>query len=166
MKPSPDFGTNIAYGGTSAPLDCQNCPDRLQVNETAMLLDCPRLLIADDDCDFRATLVDVLRGRGFETLEAGDGEEALDLLDRHRVHLLLLDMQMPRLSGLETIHRLRERELETAVPWILISGALDESIVAQARAAAAFSVLPKPLRLPQLTGAVQDALRQVYNWPA
>jgi CheY-like chemotaxis protein len=130
-----------------------------------MLLDHPRLLIADDDRDFRATLVDVLRGRGFDTLEAGDGEEALDVLNRQQVHLLLLDMHMPRMSGLETIHRLRQLELEVAVPWILISAALDDSIVAEARAAAAFSILPKPLRLPQLTGAVHDALRQTYNWP-
>jgi hypothetical protein len=51
------------------------------------------------------------------------------------------------------------------VPWILISATLDDTIVAEARAASAFSILPKPLRLPQLTGAVCDALRQTYNWP-
>jgi CheY-like chemotaxis protein len=130
-----------------------------------MLLDHPRLLIADDDRDFRATLVDVLRGRGFDTLEAADGEEALDVIHRQEVHLLLLDMHMPRLSGLETIHRLRQQTLAVVVPWILISAALDDAIVAEARAAAAFSILPKPLRLPQLTGAVEDALRQTYNWP-
>jgi len=132
-----------------------------------MKVEIPSLLIADDDRDFRATLVDVLRGRGFDTLEACDGEEALDLLDRQPVHLLLLDMHMPRLSGLETIQRLRQRQrdLEVAVPWILISAALDEATVAQARAAAASSILPKPLRLPQLTGAVHAALRQAYDWP-
>ncbi len=130
-----------------------------------MKFEIPSLLIADDDRDFRATLVDVLRGRGFDTLEAADGEEALDVMHRQPVHLLLLDMHMPRLSGLETIHRLRELDLEVAVPWILISAKLDDTIVAEARAAAAFSILPKPLRLPQLTGAVCDALRQTYNWP-
>jgi CheY-like chemotaxis protein len=130
-----------------------------------MKFETPSLLIADDDRDFRATLVDVLRSRGFDTLEAGDGEEALDVLHRREVHLLLLDMHMPRMSGLETIHRLRQEEIEVAVPWILISAALDDAIVAEARAAAAFSVLPKPLRLPQLTSAVTSALRQAYNWP-
>ena len=130
-----------------------------------MLLDHPRLLITDDDGDFRATVADVLRSRGFDTLEAADGEEALDVIHHQRVHLLLLDMHMPRLSGLETIRRLKQQELEIEVPWILISAALDDVIVAEARAAAAFSILPKPLRLPQLTSAVQDALRQVYNWP-
>jgi CheY-like chemotaxis protein len=131
-----------------------------------MKFETPALLIADDDRDFRSTLVDVLRGRGFVTLEAGDGEEALDVLHNREVHLILLDMHMPRMSGLETIHRFRQQELEVAVPWILISAALDDSIVAEARAAAAFSVLPKPLRLPQLTSAVAGALRQAYNWPA
>lgn len=129
-----------------------------------MLLETPRLLITDDDRDFRATLSGVLRDRGLETLEAADGEEALDLLNRCQVHLLLMDMQMPRLTGLETIRRVRQMAIP-ALPWILISGALDDTIVAEAQAAAAFSVLPKPLRLPQLTSAVRDALRQAYNWP-
>lgn len=129
-----------------------------------MHLETPRLLITDDDRDFRATLSGVLRDRGLETLEAADGEEALDLLNRCQVHLLLMDMQMPRLTGLETIRRVRQMAIP-ALPWILISGALDDTIVAEAQAAAAFSVLPKPLRLPQLTSAVRDALRQAYNWP-
>ncbi|MEX2176473.1 MAG: response regulator [Pirellulaceae bacterium] len=131
-----------------------------------MKLQTPALLIADDDRDFRATLAVVLRSRGFETIEAADGEEALDILSRREVHLLLLDMHMPRLTGLETIHRLRQLDLEVMLPWILISATLDEQIVAEARAAAAFSVLPKPLRLPQLTSAVHAALRQTYGWPA
>lgn len=126
----------------------------------------PRLLITDDDRDLRETVAGVFRSRGFETLEAADGEEALDLVSRHEVHLLLLDMHMPRLSGLETIRRLRTLELPLAFPWILISAALDDEIVAQARAAAAFSVLAKPLRLPELTGAVSQALAQVYDWRA
>ena|SRR5436190_20848827 len=131
-----------------------------------MRLITPRLLITDDDRDFRETVAGVLNDRGFETLQAGDGEEALDLVSRQEVHLLLLDMHMPRLSGLETIERLRSRELILPLPWILMSAALDDQIVAQARAAAAFSILPKPLRLPELTGAVAKALAAAYGWRA
>ncbi|HEY2894329.1 MAG TPA: response regulator [Pirellulales bacterium] len=140
----------------------------------------PRLLITDDDRDFRETVAGVLVQRGFETLQAADGDEALDILGKREVHLLLLDMQMPRLSGLETIERLREspnlryRQPDSEassrstipLPWILISAALDEQIIARARAAAAFSVLPKPVRLPELTGAVSSALAQAYGWRA
>ena len=176
----------------------------------------PRLLITDDDRDFRETVAGLLADRGFETLQAADGEEALAIVCREEVHLLLLDMQMPRLSGLETIERLRRQgvswraltpeeraqrqasrgawqsrgmversmwpesgsgvgsfqpspeELVPAVPvpWILISGALDEELIARARANAAFSVLQKPVRLPDLTGAVAAALQRAYGWHA
>jgi len=149
-----------------------------------MSLFTPRLLITDDDRDFRETVAGVLADRGFETLQAGDGEEALKIVCRHEVHLLLLDMQMPRLNGLDTIERMRgvgwavpttsdcetnERLTQPTLrfpPWILISGALDDQIVARAKAAAVFSVLPKPLRLPDLTGAVATALEQAYGWRA
>jgi CheY-like chemotaxis protein len=132
----------------------------------AMQIETPRLLITDDDRDLRETVAGVFRSRGFETLEAADGEEAVDLVSRHEVHLLLLDMHMPRLSGLETIRRLKTLELPLAFPWILISAALDDRIVAEAREAAAFSILAKPLRLPELTGAVNRALEQAFDWRA
>lgn len=148
-----------------------------------MSLFTPRLLITDDDRDFRETVAGVLADRGFETLQAGDGEEALRIVCRHEVHLLLLDMQMPRMNGLDTIERIRgvgwpgstmpddektERWAQRIQlpPWILISGALDDQIVARAKAASVFSVLPKPLRLPELTGAVSKALEQAYGWKA
>jgi CheY-like chemotaxis protein len=140
-----------------------------------MSLVTPRLLITDDDRDFRETLAGALADRGFETIQATDGEETLRIICRQEVHLLLLDMQMPRLSGLETIERLRGIETPwnkaadkpiVALPWILISGALDDQLIARARAAAAFSILSKPVRLPELTGAVAGALAQAYGWRA
>ena len=137
-----------------------------------MTLLTPRLLITDDDRDFRETVAGMLTDRGFETLQAADGEEALGIVCRQEVHLLLLDMQMPRLSGLETIERLQglpvasDFSLRIPLPWILISGALDEQVIARAQAAAVYSVLPKPVRLPQLTGAVAGALAQAYGWKA
>jgi CheY-like chemotaxis protein len=148
-----------------------------KLSSHAVTLLTPRLLITDDDRDFRETVAGVLADRGFETLQAADGEEALRIICRHEVHLLLLDMQMPRLSGLETIERMRGiSPLSTdgsatvqrgvPLPWILISGALDDQIIARARAASVFSVLPKPLRLPELTGAVAGALAQAYGWRA
>jgi CheY-like chemotaxis protein len=131
-----------------------------------MRLITPRLLITDDDRDFRVTLAGALADRGFETLMAADGEEALDLVSRQEVHLLLLDMQMPRLNGLETIELLRSRQLALPLPWILITGALNDEIRERAERAAAFSILPKPLRLPDLTGAVKRALAAAYDWRA
>src|SRR5262245_38996304 len=77
------------YGSRGLPLESH-----------LMRLVTPRLLITDDDRDFRETVAGLLSDRGFETLQAGDGEEALELVGKFEVHLLLLDMHMPRLSGL------------------------------------------------------------------
>ena len=127
-----------------------------------MKLETPSLLITDDDRDFRETLAGVFASRGFHTVLARDGQEALDILCQEPVHLLLLDMHMPRLTGLETIRRIREMQLP--LPCILLSAALDRTIEAEARAAQAFSVFSKPIRLPDITGAVRAALKQTYGW--
>jgi CheY-like chemotaxis protein len=127
-----------------------------------MKLQTPSLLITDDDRDFRETLGDVFQSRGFRIRLASDGEEALDIIRFEPVHLLLVDMHMPRLTGLDTMRRLRELHLE--LPCILLSAALDQTIEAEARAAQAFSVLSKPVRLPEITGAVREALLQAYGW--
>jgi CheY-like chemotaxis protein len=128
----------------------------------AMNLVTPSLLITDDDRDFRETLGGVFETRGYRTILAGDGQEALEILGHEPVHLLLLDMHMPRLTGLETIRRLREMHM--ALPCILLSAALDQAIEREARAAEAFEVLSKPVRLPDITGIVSRAMQQVYNW--
>ena len=122
----------------------------------------PSILITDDDLDFRETLRFVFEPRGFRTLLAGDGEEALQIMRGEQVHLVLLDVHMPKLSGLETLRRVRQ--LEWRVPIILLSAALDDSILRQARMAQAFSVLPKPVTRAQITDVVAQAFKQAYDW--
>jgi CheY-like chemotaxis protein len=79
------------------------------------------------------------------------------------VHLLLLDMHMPRLTGLETMHRVRQ--LNSRLPCVLLSAALDEMIVRQARLAEVFAILAKPVSRNDITKTVDDALRRIYGWP-
>ena len=87
-------------------------------------------------------------------------------MQHESVHLVLLDMHMPRLSGLETIRRLKQLQAFTLTPCILISAALDDAIIEAARQAQAFSVLAKPLRRAQITDVVSRAMRVTYAWPA
>ncbi len=128
-----------------------------------MLIETPSILIADDDVAFRETLKGLLEPRGFYTLTAADGEETLKIVARQPVHLLLLDMHMPRLTGLETVRRIRQ--IHGGLPCVLISAALDESIVQQARLAEVFSVLPKPVSCSDITSAVDQVFRRIYGWP-
>ena len=128
-----------------------------------MQLEIPSLLITDDDRDLRETLREALERRGFRTLAAGDGEEALEIVRSEPVHLLLLDMYMPRMSGLETIRRVKQ--IAETLPCILMSGELDDRLAEEALRARAFRVFSKPVRFSDLTGTVQLALQQAYGWP-
>ncbi|HEY2826227.1 MAG TPA: response regulator [Pirellulales bacterium] len=128
-----------------------------------MFLETPSILIADDDVAFRETLCGVLEPRGFRTLTAANGEETLKIVAQQPIHLLLLDMHMPRLTGLETVRRIRQ--LHACLPCVLLSAALDESIVQQARLAEVFSVLPKPVSRCDITNTVDQVFRRIYSWP-
>ncbi len=127
-----------------------------------MLVESPSLLITDDDPGFRETLRVGLEPRGFKTILAGDGEEALEIVRSREVHVVLLDMHMPRLTGLETLRLLKQ--FRSMLPCILLSANLDELLIEQARLAEAFSVLSKPVTLVQLTGIVRQALQRTYDW--
>ena len=127
-----------------------------------MLTQAPSLLITDDDSAFRQTLKGLFEPEGFRTLTAGDGEEALRIVHTQTVHIILLDMHMPKLTGLETL-RLVKR-FRAMLPCILLSADLDEMLIEQARTARAFSVLAKPVTRRQITAVVHQALSATYNW--
>lgn len=128
-----------------------------------MLAQAPSLLITDDDREFRETLQGVFESRGFRTIGAGDGQEAVEIVRRQEVHLLLLDMHMPRLTGLETLRVVKQ--LKSRLPCILLSAALDEAMVRAALLAQAFTVLAKPVSCVQLTSIVEGLMRSTYDWP-
>lgn len=122
----------------------------------------PSLLITDDDCQFRETVRGVLEPQGFRTLMAGDGEEALRIVRSQEVHLVLLDMHMPKLTGLETVRLVKE--VKALLPCILLSANADAELVEQAYRAQVFSVLAKPVSRLTLTDIVRSALWRTYNW--
>jgi len=127
-----------------------------------MTIECPSLLITDDDAAFRETLQSVFEPEGYRTLLASDGEEALHIVSSQKVHLVILDMHMPKLTGLETLRLVKQ--IKAVLPCILMSARLDEWIIEQARMAQAFSILPKPITRRQITGIVRQALERTYNW--
>ena len=127
-----------------------------------MAIEVPSLLITDDDTAFRETLQGVLEPEGFRTLLAGDGEEALQIVRTKVVHVAIFDMHMPKLTGLETLRRVKQ--VKAMLPCIILSADLSDLIVEQARREHAFSVLPKPFTRVQLTGIIRQALELTYNW--
>lgn len=122
----------------------------------------PQLLITDDDRAFRDSLAEALTRRGFELLLASDGCEALEIIRVQPVHLMLVDMHMPRLSGLETLESLRK--LKIATPCILMSAALDDRIADQAEQLYTTTVMAKPFSLQSITHAIRHILFDRYGW--
>ena len=122
----------------------------------------PCILITDDEQDFRETVREVLTPHGYRTLTASCGEEAFEIVREREVHVVLMDMHMPRLTGLETIQLVKQ--FKAMLPCILISAQLDEALKMQAEQARAYSVLRKPVGRFELTNVVQAALKGTYGW--
>lgn len=120
----------------------------------------PSLLITDDDRAFRETLRNVFEPLGYHTLLAADGEEAVQIVRTATIHVALLDMHMPRLTGLEAIRHIRA--LHATLPCILISAAMDDALRADARQQG-ISVLAKPISFAEITSTVGGALAQAYG---
>jgi two-component system chemotaxis response regulator CheY len=115
------------------------------------------ILIVDDDRFVRLTLRDLLSDSGFELLEAIDGEEAVALIEQKKPELVLLDLLMPRLSGLEVIGRIPTLSPQTRV---LVISALDsESLVESALEAGAAGFVAKPFHPIEIAAAINEALR-------
>jgi CheY-like chemotaxis protein len=119
------------------------------------------ILITDDDVGCREVLRDIVEPEGFRALLASSGEEALEIISVERVHLALLDMHMPRLTGLETLELLRQ--INAVLPCILVTADANEVVIRQAFRARAYSVIPKPVSKNVVLYTVVRALGRAYG---
>ena len=116
------------------------------------------ILIADDDPEIRETLRCLLECAGYVTVEASDGAEALAAVRGMQFDLLITDVQMPELDGLELLEALRYRQQAPRV--IAISGAWDGVCLPVASKLGAFAALHKPWRKEELLDLVREALQE------
>src|SRR5438094_6356970 len=116
-----------------------------------------RILLAEDEVALRDFVSRNLRARGFEVLEASNGLEAIALWEREDPHLLILDIMMPRMDGLEVCRRVREL---SAVPIIGLTALDAESDKVAALDLGADDYLTKPFGVDELLARVRAALRR------
>jgi CheY-like chemotaxis protein len=121
------------------------------------------ILITDDDGGCREALRSIMEPEGYRTLLASSGEEAVEIAHEEPVHLALLDMHMPRLTGLETLQLLRQ--IRGMLPCILITADATEQLMRQAYQAHAYSVIPKPVSKNVVLYTVVRALVRAYGRP-
>ena len=115
------------------------------------------MLVVDDDPQLRAMLADTLRRDGFAVEEAPDGEAALRLLGERPPALVLLDVLMPGLDGIETCRRIRAR---SEVPIILLTALGRDEDIELGLAAGANDYCRKPVGLAELRARVRARLRR------
>jgi CheY-like chemotaxis protein/tRNA A-37 threonylcarbamoyl transferase component Bud32 len=118
----------------------------------------PTLLVVDDD-DTRETLAELLRDEGYEVTTARDGAQALEVLQAGLPDLVLLDVVMPRTTGLELLGRLRERYSPAELPVIMMSAKDQSADVVAALGEGANDYVTKPLDLPVVLARVRAQLR-------
>jgi DNA-binding NtrC family response regulator len=117
-----------------------------------------RILVVDDEPDMVETCTRLLRRAGYRILGTTDAERALALLESERPDLLLTDLKMPGIDGLELMRR--ARDLDPALPVIVITAFASIDSAVAAIKAGAFDYLPKTFSVDELTVVVERALRQ------
>jgi two-component system, OmpR family, response regulator VanR len=115
------------------------------------------ILVVDDEYEI-AELVEIhLKDGGYKTLLAHDGQEAMDMLDRHQVHLVILDIMMPGIDGLEVCRRIRQTK---NTPIIFLSAKSEDLDKVTGLVSGADDYLTKPFSPMELLARVRSQLRR------
>ena len=116
-----------------------------------------RILIVDDEKEIRDLIDIYLKGEGYETIKAENGEEALDVLEKNDVDLIILDIMMPKVNGIEACLKIRE---EREMPIIMLSAKSEDMDKILGLNTGADDYLTKPFNPLELVARVKSQLRR------
>ncbi len=122
-----------------------------------------KVLVAEDDPNIRAGLIEILADEGYETVAAGDGDEALSLFERERPDFLCLDIMMPGKSGYDVCREIRGRGLE--VPIIFISAKSEEVDRVVGLEIGADDYISKPFGVREVVARIRAVSRRCLAQP-
>ena len=108
----------------------------------------PRILVVDDEQDIRDFAKSFFEKRGIKVLTASGGVEALDIIDKQKPDLVLLDIHMEEMTGIEVLKELRQNKNDIKV--IMVTGVEEEAIVNEANSWGIRGYIHKPLVLDEL----------------
>ena len=117
-----------------------------------------RILVVDDEEDLRLALKFKLKLAGFDVDVAADGEEALEKLEAKQADVVLLDITMPRMNGMEALVIIRQKYPHTEV--IMLTGMQDVKTAVECMSQGAFYYLAKPYYINDLLGLIERALER------
>lgn len=82
----------------------------------------PMIMVVEDDADSRLMLKTLLEMKGYRIVEAGDGQQAIEVAERERPRMVIMDLQLPRIHGFALTRHLRQHPYLNDVPIIIVSG--------------------------------------------
>ncbi|WP_206459160.1 response regulator transcription factor [Anaerovorax sp. IOR16] len=118
------------------------------------------ILVCDDDREIVAAIEVYLKNEGYDILKAYDGIEALDILDKNEVHLVLMDIMMPRMDGMRATMKIRE---EKNIPIIMLSAKSEDYDKITGLNLGADDYITKPFNPLELIARVKSQLRRYVN---
>src|SRR5467141_1410200 len=118
-----------------------------------------KILVADDDQSLVRTLMWILKENGYEVVVAPGGEGLMGKLEEERPHLLLLDIMMPKVDGLQLLAKMKADERFRDLPVLMISSMPPEEATVRSLGLGAADFIPKPFRVRELLARVKAHLR-------
>lgn len=119
-----------------------------------------KILVVDDDREIVKSLGKLLELEGYEVYKAYDGVEALDILLREQIHLILLDVMMPKLNGLSALMKIREKN---NIPIIMLSAKTEDGDKVLGLSMGADDYVTKPYNTAELMARVKSQLRRYFS---
>ena len=116
------------------------------------------IMTVDDSATIRQMLSLALQDAGYDVLEAINGEDALEKLDRKQVNMLITDLNMPKMNGIELIRQVRRSGSNRFMPIIMLTTESQESKRQEGKSAGASGWITKPIKPEQLLRVVQMAM--------
>ena len=120
----------------------------------------PQVLVVEDNERNMKLFRDVLESSGYRTLEATSGEHAVEMVVEHCPDLVLMDIQLPGIDGVEALGRLREDETTAKIPVVALTALAMKEDRERFMAAGFDGYLEKPLSVPSLAGQVAEMIRR------
>ncbi|AMK10945.1 MAG: response regulator [Pseudodesulfovibrio sp.] len=120
-----------------------------------------RLLLVDDEADFRTAYARRFVRRNAEITQAASGQEAIDKIRENDFDVVILDVMMPEMNGIETLRRIKA--IDPTLPVIILTGHADSKVLIQGMDMGAFDFLLKPVGTDELYFKVLDAVRSRHR---
>jgi len=117
-----------------------------------------KILIADDDNELRANLSEILTGAGYQTTEASSGKEAIEKISAEDFDIMLLDLMMPGMSGIEALGEIRRISPKIRVIMITAFATVENAVTAIKNGASDY--IAKPFRINELLAVIKRAIEE------